>query len=250
MSLNQLIRQANKAWHGVKLGQPDWGDHSHSLAFEAELRQEGLRVYLILNAYWEPLDFELPPVGDGGAGPWRRWIDTALESPAGHRPVAGGARVARPIGRRRTPSWCCSARSGVGKFLGDSEPLPPLHFLPLSVPATCWTMHVRSQACRLAAQLGLEVSGSKYFRAACAGGRAGGTRLVPSHASSVHHIAAQATARPRNLGLDVLEPLPKPRRTFAPPSSAVRPTTSGLNQRKFDGDSPFGSRRATKTTWR
>jgi glycogen operon protein len=36
-------------------------------------------VYLTLNAHWEPLDFELPPVGDGG--PWRRWIDTALQSP-------------------------------------------------------------------------------------------------------------------------------------------------------------------------
>ena len=81
LSLNQLLRQASKAWHGVKVGQPDWGGHSHSLAFEAELPREGLRVYLILNAYWEPLDFELPPVGDGGAGPWRRWIDTALESP-------------------------------------------------------------------------------------------------------------------------------------------------------------------------
>ena len=81
LSLNQLLRQASKAWHGVKVGQPDWSDHSHSLAFEAELPREGLRVYLILNAYWEPLDFELPPVGDGGAGPWRRWIDTALESP-------------------------------------------------------------------------------------------------------------------------------------------------------------------------
>ena len=33
VSLNQLIREANKAWHGVKLGQPDWTDHSHSLAF-------------------------------------------------------------------------------------------------------------------------------------------------------------------------------------------------------------------------
>ena len=81
MSLNQLIRQATKTWHGVKLGQPDWGDHSHSLAFEAELRQEGLCVYLILNAYWEPLDFELPPAGDGGASSWRRWIDTSLDSP-------------------------------------------------------------------------------------------------------------------------------------------------------------------------
>jgi glycogen operon protein len=81
LSLNQLLRQASKAWHGVKVGQPDWSDHSHSLAFEAELPREGLRVYLILNAYWEPLEFELPPVGDGGTGSWRRWIDTALESP-------------------------------------------------------------------------------------------------------------------------------------------------------------------------
>ena len=79
VSLNQLLRQASKAWHGVKVGQPDWGEHSHSLAFEAVLRREGLRVYLILNSYWEPLEFELPPTSD--AGPWRRWIDTALESP-------------------------------------------------------------------------------------------------------------------------------------------------------------------------
>src|SRR5262249_47920867 len=28
VSLNALIRQANKAWHGVKLYQPDWGDGS------------------------------------------------------------------------------------------------------------------------------------------------------------------------------------------------------------------------------
>jgi glycogen operon protein len=81
VTLDQLFRQANKAWHGVKLGQPDWGEHSHSLAFEAELRREGLRVYLILNAYQEPLDFELPPAGEASAGPWRRWIDTALASP-------------------------------------------------------------------------------------------------------------------------------------------------------------------------
>jgi glycogen operon protein len=79
VTLNQLLRRASKAWHGVKVGQPDWGNDSHSLAFEAVLRQEGPRVYFILNAYWEPLDFELPPVGEGGS--WRRWIDTTLESP-------------------------------------------------------------------------------------------------------------------------------------------------------------------------
>jgi isoamylase len=81
LTLDQLIAQASKAWHGVKVGQPDWGENSHSLAFEAELRQEGLRVCLILNAYREPLEFELPPVGDDGAGAWRRWIDTSLASP-------------------------------------------------------------------------------------------------------------------------------------------------------------------------
>src|SRR4249920_2712175 len=30
VSLNQLIQRARQEWHGVKVGQPDWGDHSHS----------------------------------------------------------------------------------------------------------------------------------------------------------------------------------------------------------------------------
>jgi glycogen operon protein len=79
MSLNQLLRQATKAWHGVKPKQPDWNDWSHSLAVSAELRKEGILFYLILNAYWQPLVFELPRVGRAW-GPWRRWIDTALDS--------------------------------------------------------------------------------------------------------------------------------------------------------------------------
>jgi len=81
MSLTELIGKARKAWHGVKLHQPDWSDHSHSFALCTELVQDGLFVYMILNAYWEPLAFELPPPGDGGAGAWRRWIDTSLSSP-------------------------------------------------------------------------------------------------------------------------------------------------------------------------
>jgi glycogen operon protein len=81
LTLNELLREAQKTWHGVRLRTPDWSDNSHSLAFEATLRREGLRVYLILNAYWEPLEFELPPLGDTGSRPWLRWIDTALPSP-------------------------------------------------------------------------------------------------------------------------------------------------------------------------
>ena len=65
MSLNRLIQAATKAWHGARLNQPDWSDHSRSVAFTAEIRKEKLLFHLILNAYWEPLDFELPPAGKG-----------------------------------------------------------------------------------------------------------------------------------------------------------------------------------------
>jgi glycogen operon protein len=80
-SLDQLIREAHKAWHGVKLLQPDWNDWSHSLAFSAEIKNENLLVHFIMNAYWEFLEFELPRVGDHGETVWHRWIDTALEAP-------------------------------------------------------------------------------------------------------------------------------------------------------------------------
>ena len=80
-TLNQWLRESKKAWHGVKLNQPDWNTWSHSLALGAEIVEDGYSVHWILNAFWEPLDFELPPVGDRGGGPWRRWIDTGLDSP-------------------------------------------------------------------------------------------------------------------------------------------------------------------------
>ncbi len=80
LSLNQLLQQATSGWHGVKLGQPDWQDGSHSMAFSAKMRNDRMHLHLILNAYWEPLEFELPCV-NGDADPWHRWIDTALDSP-------------------------------------------------------------------------------------------------------------------------------------------------------------------------
>jgi isoamylase len=99
MSLTQLIASSVKDWHGVKVGQPDWGEHSHSIAFTAELKPRGMTVHLILNAYHEPLEFELPPA----PGPWRRWIDTSLASPedivdADKAPVVSGQRY--PAGPR------------------------------------------------------------------------------------------------------------------------------------------------------
>ncbi|PWT96709.1 MAG: glycogen debranching enzyme GlgX [Terriglobia bacterium] len=80
LSLAQVLREHKHAWHGVKLNQPDWSESSHCVAISGELKDEGIWVYIILNAYWEPLDFEIPVLG-GGSQRWRRWIDTALDSP-------------------------------------------------------------------------------------------------------------------------------------------------------------------------
>jgi glycogen operon protein len=78
ISLPQLMLRAEKSWHGVKLGQPDWSPTSHSVALQVEMQREKRLVYLMLNAYWDPLEFELPLLHDGQ---WRRWIDTGLDSP-------------------------------------------------------------------------------------------------------------------------------------------------------------------------
>jgi len=78
VSLTTLIERAKKAWHGVKLNEPDWGDGSHAVAISVELKKEGLQFHWILNAYWEPLNFELPKLESNR---WRRWIDTGLDSP-------------------------------------------------------------------------------------------------------------------------------------------------------------------------
>jgi glycogen operon protein len=79
MTLTELIGKGVKGWHGVKLNQPDWSDHSHSIALSAELSKENLLVHFISNAYWEPLNFELPRVQSESS--WRRWIDTSLAAP-------------------------------------------------------------------------------------------------------------------------------------------------------------------------
>ena len=81
VALNQLLLQEDITWHGVKLGEPDWRHSSHSLALTVRLTMDRTHYHIILNAYWEPLEFELPLVANGARHPWRRWIDTFLDSP-------------------------------------------------------------------------------------------------------------------------------------------------------------------------
>lgn len=79
LTLAQLIDRARIQWHGIVPGAPDWGAHSHSLAFTVRSLRRRLVLYGAFNAYWEPLTFQLP--APPSARGWRRCIDTALPSP-------------------------------------------------------------------------------------------------------------------------------------------------------------------------
>ena len=77
-SLTAMLEKASKAWHGVKLNEPDWSDHSHTLALCGELRQEGLLFHFIR-------------ISTTGSGPARR-ISRAARSPASARPIRSPSR--------------------------------------------------------------------------------------------------------------------------------------------------------------
>jgi glycogen operon protein len=100
LNLVQILRQSGLRWHGVRLGWPDWSHQSHSVAFSVQGRRGSF--HLILNAYWEPLDFELPAPPPGSPDGWRRVIDTCLESPEDFCPwaeapaIEGSTYLAQP----------------------------------------------------------------------------------------------------------------------------------------------------------
>ena len=71
-SFDHILWKAKEAWHGVKLGQSDWSGSSHRLAFSVEAPKEKLAFHVILNACWEPLEFELPQAGDRSQDSWHR----------------------------------------------------------------------------------------------------------------------------------------------------------------------------------
>ena len=96
LTLNQLLARARLECHGVKLHRPDWSNQSHSLAITASAVSADLDLYLVLNAYWEPLRFELPPIPEASLGAWRRWLDTFLEAPDDICPISNAPLVAGP----------------------------------------------------------------------------------------------------------------------------------------------------------
>jgi glycogen operon protein len=80
-TLPEMLDEARLQWHGVRLGEPDWGDDSHSLAGSLRNPNSGELLHGIFNAHREPLTFELPAAVAGAEAKWRRILDTALASP-------------------------------------------------------------------------------------------------------------------------------------------------------------------------
>jgi glycogen operon protein len=76
-TLLDLLHTAEVQFHGINLGQPDESYSSHSLAVTFQSTSD-THLYLMINAYWEPLTFQLPPVN---GRKWRLWLDTNNPSP-------------------------------------------------------------------------------------------------------------------------------------------------------------------------
>ena len=67
------------SWHGIHLGMPDWNVDSRTLAFSLKHPESGEYFHIMLNAYWKPLMFELPPLERGEN--WYLIVNTAFTSP-------------------------------------------------------------------------------------------------------------------------------------------------------------------------
>jgi isoamylase len=80
ITLNELITQHRVEWHGLRLGEPDWGDVSHSLAATMHFDADRVALHFMMNAYWEPLTFAIPLLDESHL-PWRRCLDTFRPSP-------------------------------------------------------------------------------------------------------------------------------------------------------------------------
>jgi glycogen operon protein len=92
LTLVELLDRAHIEWHGVKLNQPDWGEHSHALAFTFASLKARYQIHGMLNAYWDALTFEVPAPQSSDRG-WRRVIDTALTAPDDFSPWDAAPRV-------------------------------------------------------------------------------------------------------------------------------------------------------------
>jgi len=81
LSLPEIMALVQVQLHGVRLGSPDWQHESRSLAITASSPSGHRLMHFALNAWWEPLDFELPALPAWATGGWRRVVDTTQDAP-------------------------------------------------------------------------------------------------------------------------------------------------------------------------
>ena len=146
LSLTELLRLARIEWHGTRLNTPDNGEDSRTLALLVAGTREA--IYVICNAYWEPLDFELPPCtfwrSPAGAASstrrsshrttFRNWPRPPSSGPhlphasALVRPAGGRNTVPAPrLGGHRPRSRPC--HPPIPRMSGRGQPLPPVFAL-------------------------------------------------------------------------------------------------------------------------
>jgi isoamylase len=87
----QFFAQGEVTWYGTTLDTPDWNDpNARALAAALAGANGDSDIYVMLNMYWENLDFQLPPDRK-----WFKSVDTGatppgdIADPGGEEPVAG-----------------------------------------------------------------------------------------------------------------------------------------------------------------
>ncbi|PSW19047.1 glycogen debranching enzyme GlgX [Photobacterium sanctipauli] len=78
ISLSSVVDDVQIRWHGLQPDQPDWSEDSHSLALTVNHPITQDELYVICNAYWDPLEFTLP---DRRNSEWHLLVNTAKSSP-------------------------------------------------------------------------------------------------------------------------------------------------------------------------
>ncbi len=101
-----LSRRPHLKWHGITPGKPDLSDDSHSLAFSLQDPDSREHIYVIFNAYWQPLTFALPHLR--GDRHWCQLIDTAASPPSD---------IFEPEKAPALKSWKCTVEARSARVL-------------------------------------------------------------------------------------------------------------------------------------
>ncbi len=78
LAASEDIDEPHITWHGVELNNPDWSEFSHSIAFTLRHPAAEETIHVMVNAFWEPLTFELPNLK---GKIWQKVVDTHAAAP-------------------------------------------------------------------------------------------------------------------------------------------------------------------------